>query len=383
MTPIKLYDSLTQTVKPLIPLSNNHVTIYCCGITPYDASHLGHASVFLFYDTLIRFLNFSGYTTTYVQNITDVDDDILKKARETHEDWRMLGARWVNALLSDFEFLNIKKPDYMPRATEVIDSIIQIITSLKTKKFTYEVDGTVYFSIKTFKKSGALSRLPRDRMITLSAERGNNINDPNKKDPLDFVLWQKSLADEPSWDSRWGQGRPGWHIECSAMSMKFLGQHIDIHGGGADLIFPHHESEIAQSESYTGKSPFVNHWLHSAMVYYKGEKMSKSLGNLVFVSDLAKKYSGNAIRWLLLSHHYRKEWEYTEKELEKVQKIVSNIESSLISSPKNKIHDTKYIPNVVIESLHDDFNSPQALEILTHCKNNTEQSAMWKLLGFR
>lgn len=377
--PIKIYNSLSRKIEPLVPLEDNKLKIYVCGITPYDASHLGHAFVFVFFDALIRFLKFQGYKTTYIQNVTDIDDDILKRAAVEKIDWKTLGGKWTKNLLADFEFLNIQKPDVMPKASEVIDSIIQIIKSLEAKKFTYEVDGNVYFSVSSFKKYGALSRLPREEMIKISAISGADPKDPRKQDPLDFVLWQPRQTrfgkDEPAWPSPWGAGRPGWHIECSAMSWQFLGERIDIHGGGSDLVFPHHESEIAQSESFTGKSPFVKYWLHCGMVMYENEKMSKSIGNLIFIKDLKKKYSANAIRWYLLSHHYRGPWEYVEKDLEEAQKTVDYIEKKIMQQEE------VVVSNEFIELLSDDFNSPKALEILKKTNNPTKQYAMWSLLG--
>ena len=374
--------------------------MYVCGITPYDASHLGHAFVFLFFDTLIRFLKFQGFKVTYVQNITDVDDDILKRARQTGEDWQALGNRWVADLLSDFEFLNIQKPDHMPRASEVIEEILTIDKDLLQKKLAYEVEGNVYFSVNAFNKYGALSRLSRDQMIKISAIRGNDIKDPRKKDPLDFVLWQKSRPEsdhplgekptEPSWESPWGsgrpirqaQGRPGWHIECSAMSMKFLGEQIDIHGGGADLIFPHHESEIAQSENFTGKAPFVKYWLHCGMVLYEAEKMSKSLGNLIFIKDLRKKYSANAIRWYLLSNHYRRPWEYMEDDLLQIQEMVNKIEKDLSAHNSNP-PSSPFPLDSFSDVLSNDFNTPEALEIVKKTEDHKKQYAMWRILGFK
>lgn len=381
MIQISLYNTLSKKNEIFTPLTGNSVKLYVCGITPYDASHLGHAFVFVIFDTLKRFLKHLGYAVTYVQNITDVDDDILKKARETGKNWQELGDRWVDILKKDFAYLNILLPDHMPKASETIDTIIDIIRTLQKNEHAYEVDGWVYFAASSFEKYGALSRLNEHEMIRISAERGADPTDRRKKNRLDFVLWQRSRPDEPSWGSPWGRGRPGWHIECSAMIHKLLGNHIDIHGGGSDLIFPHHESEIAQSESYTGISPFAKCWMHIAMVYQGDEKMSKSLGNLVFISNLAKKYSGNAIRWYLLSHHYRKKWKYHEDDLEVSNNLVNKIQSGLPSHLNNP-SSTLYPPSSFMAALATDFNTPLALQIIANETDPEKRRMMWDLLGF-
>lgn len=381
---LKLYNTASQRIQSFIPLEDGKITLYVCGITPYDASHIGHAFVFTIFDTLTRFLRWQGFDVTYVQNITDVDDDMLKKSHELDENWQSLGDRVVSELLSDFTFLNIALPTYMPKASSVIDTIIEINKALITKKYAYVVNGTVYFDTKSYNKYGSFSKLSYDEMVTISSQRGNKITDLQKKNPLDFVLWQscgyaQDRNDDPSWESPWGRGRPGWHIECSAMSMNFLGKQIDIHGGGSDLIFPHHESEIAQSESYTNIHPFVQFWMHCGMVLYKGEKMSKSIGNLLFVADLKKKYTANAIRWLLLSNHYQASWEYKEKDLGAAQKIVDGIERSIASAthaPQVKL------PEKFVSCLSNDFNTPAALDILSTTGSAQEKKAMFSILGF-
>jgi len=375
---LKLYNSASRTIETFVPLVDNKISLYVCGITPYDASHLGHAFVFTVFDTLIRFLTLQQYEVTYVQNITDVDDDMLKKASEVGQEWQGLGDQVVGELLNDFAYLNIKSPTHMPKASSSIDKIIEIVGVLIEKGYAYEVDGNVYFDTKKYGIYGSFARLSYKQMIALSSMRGNNIKDTAKKDPLDFVLWQKSLKNEPAWKSLWGMGRPGWHIECSAMSMTYLGNKIDIHGGGADLMFPHHESEIAQTESFTGEQPFVQYWMHCGMVMYESEKMSKSLGNLVFVKDLKKNYSANAIRWLLLSNHYRKPWEYIEEDLMQAQKTIDSIERSL--NTKYTIQNTQ-LPVSFLAALAHDFNTPKALEILVESKSE-EQVAMFDMLGF-
>lgn len=315
-----LFNSLKRKKELFVPLINKKVLLYVCGITPYDTTHLGHAFLYVFFDAIVRYLRFRNYSVIYTQNVTDVDDDILKKAREEKKNWRKLGDFWTRKYLKDMKDLNVARPDNFVKATDSIAVIVKIIENLMEKKIAYQIKGNVYFEVSKFKRYGELSRLKEQQMLLLAKERGGNPDDPLKKHPLDFILWQKSLADEPHWESPWGSGRSGWHIECSAMNYQFLGGRIDIHGGGRDLVFPHHESEIAQSESFTGKKPFVKYWLHTSMVMHEGEKMSKSLGNLVMVSDLRKTYSSNAIRYLLLSHHYRSPWEFQREELDEAEK---------------------------------------------------------------
>ncbi len=311
-----LYNALNQQVEPF-ETQGNQVTLYVCGVTPYDTTHLGHAFTYVAFDTLIRYLESQGKRVRYVQNVTDIDDDILRKAAEEGMDWRALADRETSRFQGDMAALNVRPPDVYPRATEEIAMILRIAETLLEKGFAYERQGNVYFRVHSDPDFGKLSHYDYATMLATANERGNFPDDPNKEDPLDFVLWQAGQPGEPTWDSPWGPGRPGWHIECSAMSMRYLGSTIDIHGGGSDLLFPHHECEIAQSEKFSGQQPFVRFWMHTAMVRMDGEKMSKSLGNMVFVRDLLERYSADAIRAYLLSHHYRVafEWDATEMEL--------------------------------------------------------------------
>ena len=358
-----LYNSLTRKKEKFAPHKGKKVSIYACGITPYDTTHLGHAFTYVFFDALIRYLKFKGYKIKYAQNVTDIDDDILKKAKETNQNWKRLGNFWTQRFLSDMRALNVLPPTYYIKATNSVGKIIEAIRSLLKKGLAYEKGGNIYFEVKKFKDYGKLSRFTEKQMLLIAKERGGNIEDPLKKHSLDFVLWQKSKPGEPKWKSPWSNGRPGWHIECSAMINQYLGKQIDIHGGGKDLIFPHHESEIAQSESFTRQKPFVKYWMHTSMVLYEGEKMSKSLGNLVLVSDLLKKHPGDAIRCLLLSHHYRAPWEYDNKEFLKVTKDLNIIKKAL----KTRTKKTKSSPTRLKELtalLEDDFNSPRALNLL-------------------
>jgi L-cysteine:1D-myo-inositol 2-amino-2-deoxy-alpha-D-glucopyranoside ligase len=292
------------------------VGLYVCGVTPYDTGHLGHAFTYLSFDVLHRYLLYLGHSVVYVQNLTDVDDDMLRRARETGEDYLDLGNRHVTTFLAEMEALNWLPPDHFPRATEHIPQMLDLIGPLVANGHAYVAEGHVYFSVASRPTYGELSKLSREEMLPLALERGSRPEMPGRRDPLDFVLWQPSLPDEPTWESPWGPGRPGWHIECSAMSSAYLGNHFEIHGGGEDLAFPHHESEIAQSEAATGQRPFVEWWMHAGMLRYDDEKMSKSLGNLVLVRDLLRSRGVDAIRLYLVSHHYRSELAFREADLE-------------------------------------------------------------------
>jgi L-cysteine:1D-myo-inositol 2-amino-2-deoxy-alpha-D-glucopyranoside ligase len=313
---LRLFDGRRGELVRFEPIGPGPIGLYVCGITPYDVGHLGHAFTYVSFDVLHRYLEYLGHSVTYVQNLTDVDDDMLRRARELGEDYLALGNRNVTAFLTEMAALNWLPPDHYPRATQHVPQMLAMIERLVERGHAYTADGHVYFSIDSWPGYGELSRLPRDAMLPIANERGNDPQMPGKRDPLDFVLWQPSAADEPSWDSPWGRGRPGWHIECSAMSTAYLGNRFEIHGGGADLAFPHHESEIAQSEAASGERPFVAWWMHAGMLSYQAEKMSKSLGNLVLVRDLLRTYSGDAIRHYIVSHHYRRELEFDEAELD-------------------------------------------------------------------
>ncbi|MBS1837327.1 MAG: cysteine--tRNA ligase, partial [Actinobacteria bacterium] len=297
-----------EAIVPFEP-ADRVVTMYTCGITPYDSTHLGHAATYLTYDVLQRRLRDEGHETRCVRNITDVDDSILPKARELGVHYLDLAAAELARFDADMERLGMLPAWSEPRATSAIPDIRGFIGMVLDQGFAYQAGGAVYFEVANFPKFGQISHFSREQMLELAAERGGNVEDPNKRDPLDFVLWQPSMPDEPSWDSLWGPGRPGWHIECSALCLRELGTTIDLHGGGSDLIFPHHECEAAQSEAATG-DPLVRHWMHQAMVRMDGEKMSKSLGNLVFVSDLAMLWDPRAIRLACIGHHYRDSWEW-------------------------------------------------------------------------
>ncbi|HZN13495.1 MAG TPA: cysteine--tRNA ligase [Acidimicrobiales bacterium] len=308
-SPMQLYDTARREVVPFEP--GETVKMYTCGITPYDAAHVGYGALVVSYDLLQRRLRDRGHITQCVRNVTDVDDSILGRARELGVNYLDLAAEEMARIDKSLRALNVLPCWSEPRATSAIPDILGFIGMVLESGHAYQAGGAVYFSVASFEGFGRLSHLDRPDMLKLAHERGGRPDDPNKRDPLDFVLWQPSEPDEPAWQSLWGSGRPGWHIECSALALRELGTTIDLHGGGADLIFPHHECETAQSESATGE-PFVRHWMHQAMVRLNGEKMSKSLGNLVFVSDLLDEWDPAAIRLAILAHHYRTPWEWTD-----------------------------------------------------------------------
>ncbi len=366
---MKLFNTLTQSLEEFAPLKDdNTVRIYVCGITPYDTTHLGHAFTYVSFDTLIRYLEFRGYKVKYVQNVTDIDDDVLRKAREVGIPWDELGRRETERYLRDMDALNVRRPDVYPHATQETSAMIEIIQTLLARGYAYENGGNVYFSVHRDPEFGILARAiglnDYSAMLTIANERGNYPDDPHKKDPLDFVLWQAQAPGEPAWPSPWGPGRPGWHIECSAMSLKYLGPQIDIHGGGTDLAFPHHTCEIAQSEHFTGKAPFARFWVHTGMVHQDGEKMSKSLGNLTLVSDLLKEYSADAIRVTLLNHHYRYPWECFPEDLQVATETVGLFQQvrSLVGEQTGGTN--SLLHGQFTAAMDNDLNTPQALLLL-------------------
>jgi L-cysteine:1D-myo-inositol 2-amino-2-deoxy-alpha-D-glucopyranoside ligase len=325
-----LHDARRGGLHPFQPVGARSVGLYVCGVTPYDTGHLGHAFTYVSFDVLHRYLEYLGHEVTYVQNLTDVDDDMLRKARETGEDYLALGNRHVTTFLTEMAALNWLPPDHYPRATEHIPQMVAMIGRLVDAGFAYAGGGNVYFSVDAWPGYGELSKLARDEMLPIANERGNVPDMPGKREPLDFVLWQRSLPDEPSWPSPWGDGRPGWHIECSAMASAYLGERFEIHGGGGDLVFPHHESELAQSEGAGSHRPWVAHWTHAGMLRHEGEKMSKSLGNLVLVRDLLRTYPGDAIRHYLVSQHYRSEVDFHETDLEAAADAAARLRNACV-----------------------------------------------------
>jgi len=310
---IRLHDTARQAVVPFEP--GPEVSLYVCGITPYDATHLGHAFTYLTFDVLVRRLEDLGHTARMVRNITDVDDSILAKAKEINVDYLDLAAAETAEFQADIAALDLRPATAEPTATGSINSMVELIGRLAVAGHTYTVDGTTFFDTATFPRFGDMCGYDETTMASFAAERGGHPDDPRQRQPLDFVLWQAPVDDEPAWDSPFGPGRPGWHIECSAMSMAAHGPTVDLHGGGDDLIFPHHECEIAQSEAATGE-PFARHWAHVGMVAYEGTKMSKSLGNLVFVRELRALHDPRAIRLALMAHHYRAGFEWFDGDIE-------------------------------------------------------------------
>jgi len=356
--------------------------MYVCGITPYDTTHLGHAFTYMVFDVLQRYLVYSGYPVLYTQNVTDINDrdnDMLKKAKEQNIPWNQLGKYWTERFLEDMKHLNWIKPTQYLRASEHIHNMILFITSILKNGCAYEVNGSVYLDIKSVSDFGKLSGFTKQQMMEKAKAFEEDLTNPDKRHPLDITLWRASSSDQPphipSFDSPWGKGRPGWHIECSTMSIESLGEQIDIHGGGIDLIYPHHESEIAQSECVTGKKPFVKYWMHTGVMSIAGEKMSKSLGNLILVSDLLKTYSANAIRWVLLSHHYREGWEYDESEFVKAEENLKRIKSE-IRNPKSETNsnDKNDYKKKVISCLDNDLDVPSVLHLTVQAVKTLEQN---------
>jgi len=312
---VRLHDGRTKELREVE--IQPRMTLYVCGITPYDSAHLGHAFTYTHFDVLVRYLRHLGAEVLHAQNITDVDDDILRVARERGVDFLELAEREVKSFEEQMRAIGNAAPTFSPRATEFVPAMIPEVLALLRAGHAYERDGTVYFRVASDPDYGRLSGLSREEMLPLAAERGGHPEDPNKDDPLDFVLWQRSVSGEPRWPSPWGDGRPGWHIECSTMARKLLGQPVDFHGGGSDLVYPHHESEISQAECAHGdEGPFVRHWIHTGTVHMAGEKMSKSLGNLTFVRHLLERHQPVRIREFLLRRHYRDDWEFDEGMLE-------------------------------------------------------------------
>jgi L-cysteine:1D-myo-inositol 2-amino-2-deoxy-alpha-D-glucopyranoside ligase len=359
---MQLFDTARQEVVPFEPLGGR-VGIYVCGITPYDSAHLGHAFVYHGFDVISRRLRDQGLTVRSVRNVTDVDDDILRVAKLRRRDFHELAEEQVALFDADMASIGLLPVDVAPRATAHVEEMVDWVQKILERGYAYAVDGWVFFDSGVYPDYGRLSRLDRDTMVTLSRERGANPDDPRKRHPLDFVLWQASTAGEPSWTSPWGAGRPGWHIECTVMSTGALGHPVDIHGGGDDLIYPHHESEIAQAET-AGIAPYVRHWSHVAMVNHEGEKMSKSLGNLVFVRDLVGRVPGGAVRVLLAQHHYRSSWTYDDAEVDAAAARYERYQAAIRSSGTVPAESAKAHERRFLERLDDDLDTAGALDVL-------------------
>ena len=350
--PIRLFDTARQVIVPFEP--GPRVLMYTCGITPYDATHIGHAATFMAYDVLQRRLIDLGHEVRCVRNVTDVDDPLFAKARQLGVHYLDLAAGEEARFERDMEALNALPVYSTPRASSAIPDIRGFIGMVLERGFAYVSGGSVYFDVSKFESFGSVSHYTREQMIEFARERGGDVDNPNKRDPLDFVLWHPSASDEPSWEAVWGAGRPGWHIECSALALRELGETIDLHGGGSDLIFPHHECERAQSEAATG-APFVKHWMHVAMVFMDGAKMSKSLGNLVFVDALRREWDPRAIRMAIINHHYRFEWEWTNDQMPVARDRLERWSTS-IQAPESA-----NLLNEVREHLDNDLDTPSAL----------------------
>lgn len=387
-----LFNSLTRKVAKFQPRHPKKVTIYVCGITPYDTTHLGHAFTYISFDVLIRYLKFEGFKVIYTQNVTDINDrdkDILEKAKKQSVPWEKLSQYWTQKFLEDMKTLNWTPPTYYLKASDNIPSVINLIKKLLKKGLAYQKNGSVFLDITKNKDYGKLSGLNKKDTLTVAKEFEEDINNPDKLQPLDVTLWRATEPNQephiPSFPSPFGQGRPGWHIECSAMSMKHMGDQIDIHGGGIDLIFPHHEAEIAQSEGATGKIPFAKYWLHTGQVFYRRQKMSKSLGNLVMVSDILKQYSPNTLRWLILSHHWSKNWEFREMDLVQAQREVEIVETTIHAlATKGETLEPKYLKQFN-KFMDQNLNTPKVLDFFLKLASQEAKDLkkFYNILGFK
>jgi cysteinyl-tRNA synthetase len=354
---MKVFDTLSGQKTEFKP-EGKTVNMYICGVTVYDECHIGHAMSYVIFDAIRRYLEFRGYKVKHVQNFTDIDDKIINRANQLGISSTELAEKYINEYFKDMDALNIKRAHVYPRATEEVPKIIEVIQGLIDKGFAYESGGSVYFRVKNFPGYGKLSRQELDDMMSRgSAEEGD------KESLLDFALWKAAKPGEPFWPSPWGQGRPGWHIECSAMALKYLGKTLDIHGGGQDLIFPHHENEITQSESFTGAVPFVRHWLHNGLLQLGENKMSKSLGNLITVKQALERYSSDAIRLFILSSHYRSPLTYSEEALKAAESGMERLRQAARDSGKvdGSALDAEPYKSRFTGSMDDDFNTAQAL----------------------
>ncbi len=358
---MKIFNTLSGQKEEFQPKGET-VNMYVCGVTVYDDCHIGHAMSYIIFDVIRRYLEFKGYKVKHVQNFTDIDDKIISRAQQLGISASELAEKYIREYFRDADALNIQRAHVYPKATEEIPTIIEIIQGLIAKGFAYESDGSVYFRVRRFSGYGKLSHQDLDEMLSrASAEEGG------KEYPLDFALWKAAKPGEPHWSSPWGQGRPGWHIECSAMSLKYLGDSLDIHGGGQDLIFPHHENEITQSEAFTGVVPFVRYWLHNGLLQLGENKMSKSLGNLITVKQALERYSPDAIRLFILSSHYRSPLTYSEDALRAAEAGIERLRQATKDgrdSEERAALDSSPFRRRFMESMDDDFNTAQAIAVL-------------------
>ncbi|MEJ2345492.1 MAG: cysteine--tRNA ligase [Gammaproteobacteria bacterium] len=357
---LEIYNSLTRRKQRFQPIEPGKVRMYVCGMTVYDYCHLGHARVLVVFDVVVRYLRALGYEVTYVRNITDVDDKIIQRANENGEDIDHLTGRFIEAMHQDADGLGVQRPDVEPRATRSMDEIVAMVEQLVRSGHAYAAaNGDVYYDVSSFADYGVLSG---KRLEDLRAGARVEV-DESKDDPLDFVLWKAAKPGEPSWDSPWGAGRPGWHIECSAMSTHCLGDHFDIHGGGMDLKFPHHENEIAQSEAATGHK-FVNVWMHNGFVQVDEEKMSKSLGNFFTVREIIQRYRPEEVRYFILASHYRSPLNYTDDNLDQARGALGRLYTALRGLPGAEAPSDEPYTAAFHEAMDDDFNTPEALSVL-------------------
>jgi len=356
---MNIFDTLDNKRKSINLSEKKKIKIYVCGITPYSESHIGHAMSAVIFDTLRKYLLANQQNVTYVQNFTDIDDKLIKAAKENNSDIKTISTKFIDKHLSALNKLNVLKPDYSPKATEEIKEMINMIGVLISKGIAYEINGNCYFRVEKFKTYGKLSKRNFDEMLA-----GARIEiDEQKENPMDFALWKTKKGNEPGWESPWGEGRPGWHIECSAMSMKYLGQNIDIHGGGRDLIFPHHENEIAQSEAFTNSAPFSNIWMHNGLINLKSKKMSKSLGNIITIDHLLNQFSAAAIRMFFISSNYKNPLEYNTDLIAANERAIMRLKNT--SQLKSSANIDHLNTSTFIKNFHDamrnDLNTSMAL----------------------
>jgi len=368
---LKIYNTLAREKQTFVPIVAGKVSMYVCGMTVYDFCHLGHARVMVVFDMVNRWLRASGFDVTYVRNITDIDDKIIKRANENGEDIGTLTQRFIDAMDEDSAQLGILRPDIEPRATAYIDGMIAMISALIEKGHAYHAaNGDVFYSVNSFESYGKLSGKSLEDL-----RAGERVEvDSFKRDPMDFVLWKSAKPGEPSWDSPWGKGRPGWHIECSVMGAHHLGQHFDIHGGGQDLQFPHHENEIAQSEA-AHDCTFVNYWMHNGFVRVDDEKMSKSLGNFFTIRDVLKKYDAEVVRFFILRAHYRSPLNYSDKHLDDAKQALTRLYTALRGIEAKAVLDTSAASYQTFKSaMDDDFNTPEAMAVLFDLANTLNKT---------
>lgn len=368
---IKVYNTLTRQKEDFIPVQEGKASIYVCGVTPYNHPHIGNARPFVTWDVIHRFLVHEGYEVTHVQNFTDVDDKIINAANAEGVTWADISGRYIDAYFEAMDKLNVKRVDNYPRVSEHMEDIVKMIEQLIANGYAYAVEGDVYFRVEKFADYGKLSGRKLEDMLA-----GARVDvDERKENPMDFALWKAAKSGEPAWKAPWGEGRPGWHIECSVMSMKYLGETFDFHGGGSDLIFPHHENEIAQSEGCTGHHPFVKYWLHNGFITVNEEKMSKSLGNFFMVTDILEHFSPETLRFFILSTHYRSPLDFSDERLKEAERglerlstaqenlqILGKIPGSGPDTDSEKIMvELKQLREEFLEAMRDDFNTSLAI----------------------